>query len=235
MIRAVIFDIDNTLTDFMRMKRASVDSAVESMIDAGLKVDRKEMVEKIFDIYWKDGVEDQRIFNKILTQEMGQIDYKLLAAAIIGYRRAKAGTMTLYPHVQMTLFELMRMGIKMTVISDAPKLEVWLRIVGLGLHHFFDRVITSEDTGTKKPAPEPFRKALEVLGTKPDETLMVGDWADRDIVGAKNVKIRTAWAKYGNTFDTKDSGAEFELDDILELVGIIKKENGAHAPASPRR
>lgn len=234
MIRAVIFDIDNTLTDFMRMKRASVDSAVESMIDAGLKVDKKEMVEKIFDIYWKDGVEDQRIFNKILTQEVGQIDYKLLAAAIIGYRRAKAGTMTLYPHVQMTLFELMRMGIKMTVISDAPKLEVWLRIVGLGLHHFFDHVITSEDAGAKKPAPEPFRKALEVLGTKPSETLMVGDWADRDIVGAKNVKIRTAWAKYGDTFDTKDSGAEFELDDILQLVGIIRTENGLGV-AAPRR
>ena len=68
--------------------------------------------------------------------------------------------------------------------------------------------------------------ALEVLGTKPAETLMVGDWAERDVVGAKNLGIRTAWAKYGDTHETKDSGAEFVLEDILELVDIIRKENG---------
>ena len=46
---------------------------------------------------------------------------------------------------------------------------MWLRIVSLGLHHYFDEIITSEDFGVKKPDPKPFRKALEVLGTKPEE------------------------------------------------------------------
>jgi len=225
MIKAVIFDIDNTLTDFMKMKRAAVDSAVEGMIDAGLTVKKEEMVAKIFELYWKEGVEDQKIFDKILMKEFGKVDYKILAAAIVGYRRAKAGSMALYPRVSLTLTELAKMGIKSVVISDAPRLEVWLRIVGLGLHNFFDRVITSEDTGVKKPDPAPFRKALEILGTKPEETIMVGDWADRDMVGAKKVGIRTAWAKYGDTFNTKDSGAQFELDDIYDLVKIIRSEN----------
>ena len=45
---AVIFDIDNTLMDFMRMKRAAVDAAVDAMIDAGLAIPKAEMVEKIF-------------------------------------------------------------------------------------------------------------------------------------------------------------------------------------------
>jgi len=226
LIKAVIWDIDNTLTDFMKMKKAAVDSAVDGMLDAGLRVDKETMVKKIFDLYWKEGVEDQKIFDKILTKEFGKIDYKVLAGGIVGYRRAKAGTMVLYPHVGMTLADLQKLGIKMAVISDAPRLEVWLRIVGLGLHHYFDQVITSEDTGVKKPAPEPFRKALELLGTKPSETIMVGDWADRDVVGAKAVKIRTAWAKYGNTFDTKESGADYELNDVYDLVEIIKRENG---------
>ena len=225
MIKAVIFDIDNTLTDFMKMKRVAVDSAVEGMIDAGLKVEKDKMVEKIFDIYWQDGVEDQNIFDKVLKKEFGHIDYKILAAAIVAYRRAKAGTMSLYPHVNLTLIELLKLGIKRVVISDAPKLAVWLRIVSLGLHNYFDDVITSEDTGFKKPAPEPFRKALHILGTKAEETIMVGDWAERDMVGAKNLGIRTAWAKYGDTFDTKDSGADFELDDIYGLVDIIRGEN----------
>jgi putative hydrolase of the HAD superfamily len=201
------------------------------MIDAGLKVQKKEMVEKIFEIYWKDGVEDQKIFDKVLQKEFGHIDYKILAAAIVGYRRAKAGTMTLYPHVGLTLSDLAKMGLKMGVISDAPKLEVWLRIVGLGLQHAFDHVVTAEDAGARKPSPAPFRKVLQLLDTKPGETLMVGDWAERDIAGAKAVGIRTAWAKYGDTFGTKDSGAEFVLNDVSELIDLIKRENQIAAAA----
>ncbi|HVA66036.1 MAG TPA: HAD-IA family hydrolase [Elusimicrobiota bacterium] len=228
MIKAVIFDVDNTLTDFMRTKRAAVESAVEGMLDAGLVADKQKMVDKIFETYFKDGVEDQKIFDKILKQETGSVDYKILAAAIVGYRRAKAGSMSLYPHVSLTLTTLLKSGVKMAVVSDAPKLEVWLRIVGLGMHNFFDCVVTAEDAGARKPAAAPFMKALELLGVKPEEAVMVGDWAERDIAGAKKLGIRTAWAKYGDTFDTKESGAEFELADILELLSIVQKEN---APA----
>ncbi len=225
MIKGIIFDIDNTLTDFMRTKRAAVDAAVEMMIDAGLPVAKQKMVDTIFELYWKEGVEDQKIFNKVLMNEFGKIDIKILAAGIVGYRRAKAGFQVLYPNVSRTLIELMRIGIRTTVLSDAPKLEVWLRITGLGLHHYFDHIITSEDFGVQKPDPMPFLKALEVLGTKSEETLMVGDWAERDVVGAKNVGLKTAWAKYGDTFDTKESGADYDLDDIVDLLDIVRKEN----------
>lgn len=225
MIRAIIFDIDNTLMDFMRMKRAAVDSAVDAMIDAGLKMPKEKMVQIIFDVYWQEGVEDQNIFDKVLLKEFGSVDPKILAAGILGYRRAKEGTMTLYPHVKMTLTELMKAGVRMVVISDAPRLPVWLRIVGLGLHHYFDHVITFDDTRHKKPSPVPFQMALDYLGTKPEETLMVGDWAERDIAGAKALGIKTAWAKYGDEFHTKESGAVYELSDVMELVDIVGREN----------
>ncbi len=54
MIKAVIFDIDNTLMDFMRMKRASVDAAVDAMLDAGLPMKKEKMYESIFETYWKE-------------------------------------------------------------------------------------------------------------------------------------------------------------------------------------
>lgn len=229
MIKGVIFDIDNTLTDFMKMKRAAVDAAVEGMMDAGLPGAKEALVTEVFDVYWKEGIEDQKIFDKILKAKLGRIDFKILAGGILAYRRSKNGTMTLYPRVNQTLIELMKMGIKRTVISDAPKMEVWLRIVSLGLHHYFDEIITSEDFGVKKPDPKPYRRALEVLGTKPHETMMVGDWPDRDIIGAKGVGMRTAWAKYGDTFGTKESGADYVLNDVYEVVDIIKKENAVAA------
>ena len=200
-------------------------------MDAGLPGMKDDLVKEVFDVYWKEGIEDQKIFDKILKAKLGRIDFKILAGGILAYRRAKNGSMTLYPRVNQTLIELMSLGIKRTVISDAPKMGVWLRIVSLGLHHYFDEIITSEDFGVKKPDPKPYRRALEVLGTKPEETLMVGDWPDRDIKGAKGVGMRTAWAKYGDTFGTQESGAEFELDDISQVVDIVRRENGAAVAA----
>ncbi len=225
MIKAVIFDIDNTLMDFMRMKRAAVDAAVDAMIDAGLALPKQEMIDKIFKVYWAEGIEDQNIFDKVLMNEFGQINYKVLAAGILGYKRAKEGHMTLYPHVRLTLTDLLRRGVRMGVVSDAPRLSVWMRIVGLGLHHYFEHVVTFDDTGEKKPSPAPFKKILELMDIEPAAAIMVGDWAERDIKGAKDFGMRTAWAKYGNEFDTKVSGADYELDDIHDIVGIIRGIN----------
>ncbi|HUW23275.1 MAG TPA: HAD-IA family hydrolase [bacterium] len=225
MIKAIIFDIDNTLVDFMKVKRVAVEAAVEAMIDAGLKMPKEEMVDKIHKAYGEEGIEDQHIFDKVLQQEFGHIDYRILASGIIGYRKAKEGTMNLYPHVHLTLTTLAKMGIKMIIVTDAPRLPVWMRICALELQHYFERVLSYEDTGEKKPSPKPFRMALDILKVKPEETLMVGDWAERDVVGAKKMGIKTAFARYGDRFGTKDSGADYDLNDILELVDIVQKEN----------
>lgn len=54
---------------------------------------------------------------------------------------------------------------------------------------------------------------------------MVGDWAERDVVGASQVGMKTVFAKYGNTFGTVVSNANYEIDDIKQVIDIVKKEN----------
>jgi putative hydrolase of the HAD superfamily len=225
MIKGIIFDLDNTLVDFTRFKENSIRSAIESMIDAGLKIDPETAYKKIFQIYEEKGWEYQRVFDDFLFEVMGYIDYKILASGIVAYRRAKEGSLVLYPNVTRTLLNLVKKGIKLAVVSDAPALQVWTRLVQMNLHHIFDVVITFDDTGKRKPDPEPFLKALEKLNLKPNEVIMVGDWAERDIVGAKKVGIKTIFAKYGNTFGTINSGADWEIDDIEEIVKIVDEIN----------
>ena len=81
--------------------------------------------------------------------------------------------------------------------------------------------ITLHEKGIHKPSPEPFKQAMKDLDVLPNETIMVGDWPERDIKGANEVGMKTAFAKYGDTFDTKNSGADFELEDISDLINII--------------
>jgi putative hydrolase of the HAD superfamily len=55
---------------------------------------------------------------------------------------------------------------------------------------------------------------------------MVGDWAERDMVGAKEIGMHTVFARYGDTFGTVNTRADFEVNDALELIPVIERLNG---------
>lgn len=227
MIKAVIFDLDNTLVDFMAMKKQAITAAIDSMIDAGLNLTREEAQSRIDLIYKERGIEFQNVFDQLLYDVFQKVDYKILSAGIIAYRRAREAALVPYPHVNLTLVSLLKRGIKLAVISDAPGREAWLRLCYLNFHHMFDHVITFDDTGERKPSPVPFLKALELLRVAPHEAIMVGDWAERDMVGAAHVGITTVFARYGDTFGTVETNARYDIDDVSELLSVIDKENAA--------
>jgi putative hydrolase of the HAD superfamily len=231
LVRAIVFDLDNTLTDFMRMKEDAITAAIDGMIDAGLRLPREAVRARIDAIYQEQGLEYQKVFDQLLESELGGIDPKILASGIVAYRRARESALVLYPHVQMTLLELTKRGIRLGVVSDAPQAQVWLRLCSLSLQHVFDAVVTFDDTGERKPSPAPFRAVLRQLRVDPAEALMIGDWAERDVVGAKSLGMKTVFARYGDTFGTRESGADFDVDDVFELIAIVDAFNAA-APSA---
>ena len=225
MIEAVIFDLDNTLLDFMNMKIKAVESAVNGMIEAGLQMEKDLAKNIIFKIYEEKGLEYQEVFDDFIQKELGKIDYKILASGIVAYRKAREASLILYPNVNSTLITLSKWGLKLGVVSDAPSREAWMRICSVNLHHIFDAIVTFHDTGMHKPSPEPFKKITSLLKVHPENSLMVGDWPERDVIGAKKLGMKTAFAKYGDVFSTKYSGADYDVMDVKEILSIITKEN----------
>ena len=227
MIKAVIFDLDNTLLDFVKMKKEAVMSAISSMKEAGLDLDVDISYKEIMKIYESDGWENQVVFDKFLVNKIGYVDHKYLAAGIVAYRRAKEANLKAYPNVQKTLNHLLKSGIKLAIVSDAPSREAWMRIYYLNLHHSFDTVITFDDSGERKPSPKPFKLALKRLHLSKDEALMVGDWPERDMVGASSLGIKIILAKCGDAFGVENSGANWDIEDVSEVVSIIDEINNA--------
>ena len=225
MIKAIIFDLDNTLLDFMKMKSVSINAAVNGMINAGMTINKAESIDEIYSIYDTKGYEHQEVFNEFIVNTLGEINFKFLAAAIVEYKKAKEKSLNLYDDVFPTLNKLLDMGLRLGIVSDAPSREAWIRLYTLMLHNKFEHVVTFNDTGFHKPAKEPFLKISETLNLNLSECMMVGDWPDRDIEGAKQVGMKTAFAKYGSTEDVLDSGADHDLNSLSELINIVKKYN----------
>jgi len=221
MIKAVIFDLDNTLIDFMRMKNLSCDAAISAMIGAGLNVDKSKAMKELFKLYDTYGLEEKTIFQKFLKKIAKKVDYEILASGIVAYRRVRTGFLEPYPHVGEVLFELKKRGIKLAIVSDAPRLKAWIRLVSMKINHLFDVVVTFEDTKEMKPSTKPFEVTFKKLKVKASECLMVGDRPERDIKGAKKLGMITCFAKYGNP-KAKAYSADYEINDIKELIEIIE-------------
>lgn len=217
MIKAIIFDLDNTLIDFVKMKKTSCEAAIDAMIKNGLKISRAEGMKVMFELYDKKGWEYQKIFQMFLKRVAGKIDYRIMGAGIAAYRKAKEGLLYSYPNVLETLTQL-KSKYKLAVITDAPGVQAWIRLNDIGLQNVFDVVITYGDSKKKKPDLKPFKMALNRLSAKPSEAVMVGDRVSKDITPAKTLGITTVLALYGKG---EIGEADYKIKSFKDLVKIF--------------
>ena len=69
MIKAIIFDLDNTLLDFMKMKQFAVKAAITAMNEAGLNRNEDQAYQEIFKLYQNKGWEHQQVFDDFLIHQ----------------------------------------------------------------------------------------------------------------------------------------------------------------------
>ncbi len=215
-IRAILFDLDNTLADFIAMKQQTVQAAANAMVDAGLQMDPTKAYEQLLNAYFEFGIESDRAFSDFL-KDNGKFDHKILAAAINAYLDAKKDALTLQT--------LQQKGIYISIVTDAPKTKAYQRLMSMRLESYFKFVIGYEDTGSSKTTGLPILMALSMLrkempNLSSSEVLMVGDSIEKDINPAKNLGLKTALSKYGQQFPEKGS-ADYELGEFKDLLSFL--------------
>ncbi len=225
-IKAVLFDVDNTLVDFMRMKNIAVETAVDYMLSAGLPGKKEEIISEIFKIYKETHIESQNALEHVIEKRMNHLDRRILALGIIGYQRGRDMATYTYPKVEYTIKEILRMGLRAGVVSDAPAEQCYNRLARLHLIPWLDVVVTYDDTKEYKPSEKPFLLALERMSLTSKEVLYIGDWPQKDIVGAKKVGLVTVFARWGEHGDAPDTGADYDLIAVEDVLKVIKKING---------
>lgn len=222
MFKAVLFDLDNTLINFLYFKKETAKAAAKAMIGHGLPADEIEVYGKIFSIYDEKGIEYQKTFSEVVKQYDLDVNLaeKIQQAGILAYLQKKSEVLRPYPMVKPTLKRLREKKLKLGIVSDAPRNKAWQRLILTGLEDEFNLVVTHSDTKEMKPHPSPFLLALKQLNLMPESVLFVGDNPGRDIRGAKAVGMKTCLAKYGQ-WSENDVKADYEIrtfEDILEVL-----------------
>lgn len=226
-ITCILFDMDNTLFDFVAAKlvacreilsyiaREEEDIAEDPSVLFGYFLRGIHGFENCDNI--KDYMQERRLFTTHKYTQCCEI-----------YEREKLQSLELYPGVKDTLDELKKQGLKLAVITDADSYHALARLKRVELLDSFDTLTAADMTGTKKPDPAHFLFALRALNAKPEESLVVGDSIRRDIVPARKLGLKTAYASYGDWRPAEEMDLCFDIrlnafSDLLRYIEALNK------------
>ena len=218
-ITAVIFDMDNTLFDFVEAKLIACAAVI-----AYLNIPVEPVVLLKYFLRPIHGFESYENIRDFLHDNDRYSETAFVRCCSI-YDEEKIAAISPYPHVAETLSALRNRGLKLAVVTDAHNGNALKRLKKAGLEEFFNAVITMEMSGKAKPSPEPFLLAMNKLGVKASETILVGDSIRRDIMPAKALGILAVHAVYGdrNFHEGERDDADYVIHGIQEVIGVVGK------------
>jgi putative hydrolase of the HAD superfamily len=224
MIKAVFFDIDDTLYDTSGFARLARKAAINVMIDAGLPLSSDEAYKLLKEIIKEKGSNYDKHFNILTRRVFGEEKPLLIALGMITYHNVKFALLRLFPKTPSTLIYLKSKGYHLGVISDGITIKQWEKLIRLGLHHFFDEVVTSEEAGVAKPDERIFQLALNRMGCQAKKSIMIGNKFNKDIVGALNIGMSAILVNSELTPDEKEYLEEnnIELNVVSNIGDIIE-------------
>ena len=205
-IKAVVFDLGETLVDETRMWSLVAQYAgipeftVYAML--GGMIERRESHRSIFGLMQIESVDPN----------------------ILGYQIEQRD---LYPDVEPTLRQLKAGGYRLGVSGNQPE-GAAEQTAMLGLP--FDMVGSSAKWGINKPAPAFFERIVSELGLQPEEIVYVGDRLDNDVFPAKAAGMRAVFIRRGpwgylHSLWPEAGDAPFTIRSLNELPKLIERIN----------
>jgi len=222
-IKAVIFDLDGTLTEFNLEYKTVRAEVMQLLIRHGLPASLFSLNESIFEMLTK---------TKVYLRNMGRkewefTDLKKNALSIACKHELQAARDTsLLPGSYETLKRLKKMNLKLGIFTLNCEKSTNYILDNLRLKSFFDAIITRDSVSKVKPDPSHLVAAMKALNVNPAETMVVGDSA----VDMKSAKSSNAIAVGLVTEANSErilnlAGARTLIGSIIELPILISKLN----------
>ena len=106
----------------------------------------------------------------------------------------------------------------MTIISNGFTEVQYRKLRNSNIEQYFTHVVLSEAVGALKPSREIFEYALKLNNARADETLMIGDSFDADILGAVGAGIDAVYLN--------NTGRDIEIPEKVTQISSLKEVFG---------
>ncbi len=215
----ILFDLDGTLVDSVPDLAAAVD---RMMAGVDLPPRGEEAVR-----HWV-GNGAEWLVKRALTNTMdGEPDPELFARAyplfLEAYAESTAGNSCLYPGAMEALSLLAGGEYRLACVTNKPERFTLPLLNSLGIHHFFELVVSGDTLPTKKPDPAPLLHAADFFKVPPSHALMVGD-SINDIRAARAAGFQVVCVPYGYNHgrNIRDGAPDAVVDDLTQLATLLE-------------
>ncbi|MCX6091099.1 MAG: HAD family hydrolase [Candidatus Atribacteria bacterium] len=211
MLKAVLFDIDGTITD---TNYVFVETVIQTYAEFIGKVKPPEFFYFLFGMPSPEslkilGIPEEKVlpfitrWQELIKKEMYRVK--------------------LFPGIVEVIEELFHRGLFMALVTSKIRSELPYQFDCFGLNHYFQTVICAEDTPKPKPSPDPLLRACQKLRVSPSNTVFIGD-SRYDIIAAKEAHLPFLFASWG-TLDpapVRILHPEYDLEKPLDILTVVK-------------
>ena len=229
-LRAILFDVDDTLFDRNGAQLMALDVITREFRDLFAGIDRQAMVDAFLE---SDRLTTLAFYGGIPTIENVRVRRAQVFLDLLGLDGAHADAIAAlyvetYPRMDapvdgaVALVEALAPRFQLGVVSNSLPDVQYQKLETLGIGHFFDCIVLSEEFGIRKPAPAIFWHATGLLGREPEECLYVGDSYAADVVGAKRAGLLACWFNPNGLHPPQDSvECDFEARTLAQVCEIL--------------
>jgi putative hydrolase of the HAD superfamily len=225
MIKAVIFDLDDTLIS----ERAYIESGfryISKFLSLKIGITESEVSELLIKLF---NDSPKHVFNR-LFDEVGIHYTNDDIIELVDIYRSHKPTIEFFQDVLPCLAELKNRGIKLGIITDGYAISQRQKLLALNADKYFDEIILTDELGREYWKPHP--KAFEIMSEKMDvlfqHMIYVGDnpakdFYIREVYPVQTVRIMRSSAIYRETPYYKGVSELFRIDSLNDLISILIK------------
>ena len=220
MIKAVVFDLDDTLISEKQYIRSGF-KVISNKLSEEYKLDSEKIFNKMLELFNESSKE---VFNRLLDYFSIKYDQDYILNLINIYR-CHSPEIEFYEDVIPTITELRNKGYKLGIITDGYKETQLRKIEVLKCRELFDEIIITDELGREfwKPHEKSYKLMAEKLDVKLEDMIYVGDNVEKDfvtanILGLKTIKVcRENMIYRNNTIDDRFL-SQIEVNSISKVI-----------------
>jgi len=239
-LKAVLFDIDDTLYPSSAFAERARRRAVEAMVRAGLDVDPEAALAELMAVVGEFSSNYGHHFDKLVLRMQQHLREGVHPAIVVasGVRAYHATKEDLrpFPDAVRCLESLRRTGLARAVLTNGLTVKQAEKLVRLGLERAFspNAIFISEELGVAKPHPRIFLLACGNLGVEAGEALYVGDNPRNDIDPAHEAGLATCLRRGGGRHGEEAGrhAPDLVLDTLDDLLPVLHERYGVPLVAS---
>lgn len=225
MYRAILWDVDGTLLNFLKSERAAIKECFQV---CGLGECTDEMVQSYSEInegYWKmlerHEIEKPALFRRRFEDLFSKYGLSYDTAEFNILYQQTLGNHIFPNDNSLELVRSLKGKIKQYAVTNGSFTAQERKLRRSGLDRFLDGIFISDVVGYEKPSPLFFDSVFDQIPEGREEAIIVGDSLTSDILGGNKAGIACCWYDPENKPAPAELRIDYTITDLNQIKDII--------------